>query len=81
MEAINYHLKLTPAQLKVTHMALRMLLEEPTDDAPQVARLIAEVLAKLPDEQAVGAIQLDREVEPAEPEPRSPNEGPDPTAA
>ena len=75
MEAINYHLELTPAQVKVSHVALRKLLDDFGDDEPQVRSLIEEVLAKLPDEQAIAAIQLDREVEAVEPEP-SPDEGP-----
>ena len=28
MESINYHLELTPAQLKITHTALRSLLDD-----------------------------------------------------
>jgi hypothetical protein len=76
VEAINYHLELTPAQLKTTHAALRRLLDDLGDDEPQVRKLIAAVLAKLPDEEAISAIRLDREVDPVEPEPPSPANGP-----
>jgi hypothetical protein len=59
----HYHLELTPAQLKITHTALRSLLDDFGHDEPDVVRVIHEVLDKLPDEHAVRAIQLDREVE------------------
>ncbi|MGH2954022.1 MAG: hypothetical protein ACRDK9_08385 [Solirubrobacterales bacterium] len=63
MEAINYHLELTPAQLKITHTALRSLLDDFGHDETEIVELIRAVLAKLPDEHAIRAIQLDREVE------------------
>jgi hypothetical protein len=59
----HYHLELTPAQLKITHTALRSLLDDFGHDEPGVVRVIHEVLGKLPDEHAVRAIQLDREIE------------------
>jgi hypothetical protein len=59
----HYHLELTPAQLKITHTALRSLLDDFGHDQPEVLRVIHEVLDKLPDQHAVRAIQLDREVE------------------
>jgi hypothetical protein len=59
----HYHLELTPAQLKITHTALRSLLDDFGHDEPGVVRVIHEVLDKLPDEHAIRAIQLDREVE------------------
>ena len=73
MESINYHLELTPAQLKITHTALRGLLDDFGHDEHQIQAIIQEVLAKLPDEHAIRAIQLDAPLEPQEPEP-----GPDP---
>jgi hypothetical protein len=74
VEAINYHLELTPAQLKITHTALRSLLDDFGHDETEIVELIRAVLAKLPDEHAIRAIQLDREVE------RGLGEvGPDPT--
>jgi hypothetical protein len=59
----HYHLELTPAQLKITHTALRSLLDDFGHDEPDVIRVIHEVLDKLPDEHAIRAIQLDREVQ------------------
>jgi len=59
----HYHLELTPAQLKITHTALRSLLDDFGHDEPEVLRIIHEVLEKLPDEHAIRAIQLDQEVE------------------
>ena len=59
----HYHLELTPAQLKITHTALRSLLDDFGHEQPEVLRTIHEVLDKLPDEHAIRAIQLDREIE------------------
>jgi hypothetical protein len=59
----HYHLELTPAQLKIAHTALRSLLADFGHDERDVVRIINEVLEKLPDEHAIRAIQLDREVE------------------
>jgi hypothetical protein len=59
----KYHLELTPAQLKITHTALRSLLDDFGHDEDDVVRVIHEVLAKLPDEHAIRAIQLDGEIE------------------
>ena len=78
MESINYHLELTPAQLKITHTALRGLLDDFGHDERQIQAIIHEVLAKLPDEHAIRAIQLDARLEPQEPDPGS---APDPGAA
>jgi hypothetical protein len=54
----RYHLELTPAQLKITHTALRALLDDFGHDEPEVLQVIHEVLAKLPDEHAIRAIRL-----------------------
>ena len=59
----HYHLELTPAQLKITHTALRSLLDDFGHDEREVLKIIHEVLDKLPDQHAVRAIQLDREIE------------------
>jgi hypothetical protein len=59
----RYHLELTPAQLKITHTALHSLLDDFGHEESEVLRVIHEVLAKLPDEHAIRAIQLDREIE------------------
>lgn len=54
----HYHLELTPAQLKITHTALRSLLDDFGHDEREVLRIIHEVLEKLPDQHAIRAIQL-----------------------
>ena len=80
----HYHLELTPAQLKITHTALRSLLDDFGHDEPEVHRVINEVLAKLPDEHAIRAIGLDREVaaeEASAPAPRKPSGDDAPPAA
>ena len=59
---IAYRLDLTPAQLKITYTALKSLLDDFGHEERDVIRVIHEVLAKLPDEHAIRAIQLDREV-------------------
>jgi hypothetical protein len=56
-----YELELTPAQLKVTHTALKSLHDDLGHDEHDVQEIVAEVLAKLPDEHAIRAIDLDRE--------------------
>ena len=56
---VNYHLELTPQQLKVTHTALKSLLDDFGHDEKLVRRVIHEVLGKLPDEHSIRAIQLD----------------------
>lgn len=58
----RYHLELSPAQLKITHTALQSMLDDFGHDEPEIVELIREVLAKLPDEHAIRAIDLDREL-------------------
>jgi hypothetical protein len=53
-----YRLELTPAQLKITHTALKSLLDDFGHEEHEVHRLVHEVLAKLPDEHAIRAIDL-----------------------
>jgi hypothetical protein len=79
VESINYHLELTPAQLKITHTALRSLLDDFGHDERDIHAIILEVLEKLPDEHAIRAIQLDVDVEPTSTERSEPE--PDPGAA
>ncbi len=81
MESIHYHLELTPEQLKITHTALRSLLDDFGHDETQIVGLIQEVLAKLPDEHAIRAIRIEGEAG-AEPGPEAdlgePTQLPDP---
>jgi hypothetical protein len=76
VESINYHLELSPAQLKITHTALRSLLDDFGHDEREIHAIIQEVLAKLPDEHAIRAIQLGTELEPQIPEPEDPDPPP-----
>jgi hypothetical protein len=59
----KYHLELTPAQLKLTHTALRSLLDDFGHDDRGVHDVIRQILDKLPDEHAIRAIRLDDEIE------------------
>jgi CRISPR/Cas system-associated endonuclease/helicase Cas3 len=54
-----FRLDLTPAQLKVTHTALKSLLDDFGHEQSDVHQVIKEVLAKLPDEPSIRAIDLD----------------------
>jgi hypothetical protein len=53
-----YRLELTPAQLKITHSALKSMLTDFGHDQPDVHRIIREVLAKLPEEASIRAISI-----------------------
>jgi len=75
----RYHLELTPPQLKITHTALRSLLDDFGHEEPEILELIREVLSKLPDEHAIRAIELKRMPE-RTPEPPAPD-GKPPAAA
>ncbi len=59
---VHYHLELTPAQLKITHTALKSLLDDFGHEEHDVASVIHEVLDKLPDEHSIRAISLDEEL-------------------
>jgi hypothetical protein len=59
---IAFTLELTPAQLKVTHAALRSMLDDFGHREHDVHRVIREVLAKLPDEASIRAIDLGAEL-------------------
>jgi hypothetical protein len=57
-----FRLELTPAQLKVTHSALRSLLSDFGHDEPDVHRVIREVLDKLPEQASIRSIDLAAEL-------------------
>jgi hypothetical protein len=59
MDEFHYHLELTPAQLKMTHTALRALRDDFGHEEFAVRRIVQEVLDKLPDEHAIRAIELE----------------------
>jgi hypothetical protein len=56
-----YRLELTPAQLKVTWSALKSFFDDLGHDEHDVREVVGEVLAKLPGEHEIRAIDLDRE--------------------
>lgn len=68
----RYHLELTPAQLRLTHDALRTLAVEPGSDE-RTRQIVAEILEMLPDEDTIAAIRLSDdggdETDPDAPEP------------
>jgi len=53
----RYHLELTPAQLRLTHEALRTLAVEPGSDE-RTRRIVGEILEMLPDEEHIAQIRL-----------------------
>ena len=61
-DEIAFRLELTPSQLKVTHSALRSMLTDFGHDEPDVHRVLREILAKLPDEASIRAIDLGTEL-------------------
>jgi hypothetical protein len=61
-EQINFHLELTPAQLKITHTALHSLLDDFGHEEGEVVQVIHQVLEKLPDEHSIRAIDLEEEI-------------------
>ncbi len=56
-----FRLELTPAQLKVTWTALKTYFDGLGHDEHDVREVVGEVLAKLPGEHDIRAIDLDRE--------------------
>jgi hypothetical protein len=59
---IAYRLELTAAQLKIVHTALKSLLDDLGHDESDVKQVVAAVLAKLPGEHEIRAIDLEREL-------------------
>jgi hypothetical protein len=53
----KYHLELTPAQLKLTHDALRELQAGLGEKRVEARRVIDEVLEMLPEEHVIAAIR------------------------
>lgn len=58
---VAFRLDLTAAELKVTHTALKSLLDDYGHDEQDVIKVIQTVIAKLPDEHSIRAIDLKRE--------------------
>jgi hypothetical protein len=58
---IAFRLDLTAAELKVTHTALKSLLDDYGHEEQDIIALVRGVLDKLPDEHSIRAIDLKRE--------------------
>jgi hypothetical protein len=61
-DEIRYHLSLSAAELKITHTALKSLLDDFGHEEHDVAHVIHQVLDKLPDEHSIRAIDLSAEL-------------------
>ena len=57
-----YRLELTAAQLKIVHTALKSLYDDLGHEEGDVQQIVAEVLAKLPDEPEIRAIDINEEI-------------------
>jgi hypothetical protein len=57
-----FRLDLTAAQLKIVHTALKSLYDDLGHEESDVAHVVAAVLAKLPGEHEIRAIDLGREL-------------------
>ena len=56
---VAFTLDLTPAQLKITHAALKAFLNDFGHNEREVHAVLHEILAKLPDEASIRSINLD----------------------
>ncbi len=61
-DEIAYRLELTPAQLKIVHTALKSLFDDLGREEHDVKMVVSAVLAKLPSEHDIRAIDLGREL-------------------
>jgi len=61
-EDIAYRLELTAAQLKIVHTALRSLYDDLGHEEHDVKQVVSAVLAKLPGEHEIRAIDLAQEL-------------------
>src|SRR5688500_2514359 len=59
-DEIAYRLDLTPAQLKITYMALKSFLDDFGHDERDVNDVVREVLSKLPEAAAISSIDISR---------------------
>jgi hypothetical protein len=57
-----FRLELTPAQLKLTHTALKSLMDDFGHEERAVQRLVQEILAKFPAEESIRAIDISAEL-------------------
>ncbi len=61
-----FRLELTAAQLKIVHTALKALFDDLGHEEYDIQQIVSSVLAKLPGEHEIRAIDLDRELGGAE---------------
>jgi hypothetical protein len=61
-DEVAYTLDLTAAQLKIVHTALKSLYDDLGHEETDVEQVVASVLAKLPGEHEIRAIDLSREL-------------------
>jgi hypothetical protein len=61
-DEVAFTLDLTPAQLKLTHAALKAFLNDFGHNERAVHTILHEILAKLPDEASIRSIDLDAEL-------------------
>ena len=61
-DEIAFRLELTAAQLKIVHTALKSLFDDLGHEERDVKRVVSAVLAKLPGEHEIRAIDLGQEL-------------------
>jgi hypothetical protein len=61
-DEIAFRLELTAAQLKIVHTALKALYDDLGHEERDVGHVVQAVLAKLPGEHEIRAIDLNREL-------------------
>jgi hypothetical protein len=59
----SFRLELTPAELKITHTALKALLDGFGHEEHDVKQIVQGVLAKLPPEEKIRAIRVNDKAE------------------
>jgi hypothetical protein len=59
-DEIAYRLDLTPAQLKITYMALKSFQDDFGHDERDVNEVVREVIAKLPEGAAIRSIDISK---------------------
>ena len=59
-DEVAYRLELTPAQLKITYMALKSFSDDFGHDEREVHDVLREILDKLPDASAIRSIDISR---------------------
>jgi len=62
-DEIAFHLDLTAAQLKVVHTALKSLFDDLGHEEKEFREVVESVLAKLPGEHEIRAIDLSHELQ------------------